>query len=293
MVSRNTELAQFLSAMRARLSPCDVGLPDGTGRRRLPGLRRQEVAQLAAVSIDWYIRLEQGRVGTPGAAVLDAVAGALRLSDPERRHLHLIARAETPPASHRPAPVSRSVLTLLAGMPLLPAYVLDFRFDVLARNEAAVALFGADFVPGANVARLLFLHPGVRGMQRDWARIARETAGNLRANQARRRDDPRLRDLVTELCRDSPEFAGWWRHQTVQERTSGRKRLRHPTGGDLTVCYDALSTMDNSDHSLLVITPADPAAEQVLRGIVIQHSRALASTGQGHEDRAGAVVSGR
>ncbi len=170
--------------MRARLTPQDVGLPPGA-RRRTPGQRRQEVAQLASVSIDWYIRLEQGRVGTPGAAVLDALAGAPRLSPAEVRHLHLIGRGGVPlPLYDRPL-VGGSLRALLDGMPLLPAYVPDFRLDVLAHNAAAAALFGADYgTPGAdNLARALFLPTPVRAMQLDWARVDRETVGNLRANR--------------------------------------------------------------------------------------------------------------
>src|SRR5829696_801723 len=110
------ELSAFLRAMRSRVRPEDVGLPE-MGRRRTPGLRRQEVAQLAAVSIDWYIRLEQGRVGVPGIAVLDGVGRALKLSEAERHHLHLVARGEAPPPRHVPAPVSQSLQTLLHSMP--------------------------------------------------------------------------------------------------------------------------------------------------------------------------------
>lgn len=269
-------MAEFLRARRARLTPRDVGLPAGQ-RRRLPGLRRQEVAELAAVSVDWYTRLEQGRVGAPGAAVLDALAQALLLSEQERQHLHLIARGDSPAPRHRSAPVSASLRTMLAGMPLLPAYVIDFRFDVLARNEAAAAVLGAEFGFGAatNAARLLFLEPSTRLTQLDWASVAPETVGNLRANLARHSDDARLRELISELCRDSPDFAGWWQHQTVRELSHGRKRIRHPSGCELTVYYDALDTHDNSDQCLIVLTPADQETERNLRSIVGRHSQQL------------------
>lgn len=268
-VRHRADLAQFLRVMRARLQPEQVGLPRA-GRRRTPGLRRQEVAQLAAVSIDWYIRLEQGRVGTPGTAVLDAVAEALRLSPSERRHLHLIARGQAPLTRHVPARVSDSLRVLLEGMPLLPAYVVDFRLDVLARNTAAAALFGEDFGTGeaANAARLLFLSPQVRRTQLDWTRVARETVGNLRANLARRRDDPPLLALIAELRDRSTEFAVWWDDHTVQERAHGTKRIRHAEVGELTVCYDVLAAPGNPDQCLIVITPADVAAEQALRTLV-------------------------
>ncbi|MBT0773254.1 helix-turn-helix domain-containing protein [Kineosporia sp. J2-2] len=261
------ELSAFLRAMRARVRPEDVGLPD-IGRRRTPGLRRQEVAQLAAVSIDWYIRLEQGRVGVPGTAVLDAVSQALNLSEAERHHLHLIARGEAPPARHVPAPASGSLQHLLRSMPATPAWILDFRFDVLAHNEAAVALFGPGFAVGGNTARPLFLDPGARDFQLDWTRIAREHVGNLRANLTRHPDDPRIRDLVDELRRKSPDFATWWDDQTVQERTNGTKRVLHPAGGVLTLRYDVLAVQDGSDQRLSVITPADARSEDVLRSLI-------------------------
>lgn len=267
---RRPELAEFLRAMRARLAPRDVGLPD-VGRRRTPGLRRQEVAQLAAVSIDWYIRLEQGRVGVPGTAVLDALAEALRLTPSERQHLHLVARGEAPPIAYAPVPVADSLRVLLDGMPLWPAYVVDFRMDVLAWNAAASALFGEDFGTGeaANTAWLLFA-PGsrLRAAQLDWKRVARETVGNLRAQSARHPDDHRLAALVAELRSVSVEFAAWWDDHTVRTRSHGTKRLRHASAGDLTVRYDVLATCDGSEQYLVAVTPADPAAERTLRRLL-------------------------
>ncbi|MEV5704321.1 helix-turn-helix transcriptional regulator [Actinoallomurus sp. NPDC052274] len=279
MSRHNTELAEFLRVMRARVRPEDVGLP-AAGHRRTPGLRRQEVAQSAAISVEWYTRLEQGRVGSPGTAVLDALARALRMSESERHHLHLIARGEAPPSRHRPAPVGADLQELLDGMPLLPAYIVDFRFDVLARNEPAAALFGADFGSGetANVARMLFLVPRIREMQLDWTRIARETVGNLRANLARHRADAPLRALIGELRHHSEEFSAWWNDHTVQERTHGTKRVRHEVGGDLTIRYTTLATLDNSDQYLIAVTPADAAAEQALRKIVSSRAGVLART---------------
>lgn len=272
------ELAEFLRAQRARLGPADVGLPLGP-RRRTPGLRRQEVAELAAVSVEWYTRLEQGRVGMPGAAILDALASALRLTDPQRRHLHLLGRGETPSARHEPVPVSSSLRVVLDGMPLLPAYVADIRFDVLAHNAAATALFGPRFGTGttANTARALFLDEQVRTLQLDWERIARETVGNLRANLARYPADGRLREVIAGLRRDSADFARWWQDQTVEERTNGRKRLRHPAAGELTVCYDVLGTRDGSGQILFTVTPAGPADERTLRQVIHRHSHTLLS----------------
>ncbi|MDQ0365208.1 helix-turn-helix transcriptional regulator [Catenuloplanes indicus] len=265
------ELSAFLRAMRSRVRPADVGLRE-FGRRRTPGLRRQEVAELAAVSIDWYIRLEQGRVGVPGAAVLDAVAQALKLSETERHHLHLIARGEAPPGRHVPAPASESLRTMLHSMPMTPAWIVDLRFDILAHNAAAAAFFGPGFGVGKNATLPLFLDPGAREFQLDWSRIAREHVGNLRANLARHPGDPRLLELVTELRRQSGDFAAWWDDQTVQERTNGTKRILHPTGGVVHVRYDVLAVQDGSEQRLSVITPADAQAENALRAIVFAQS---------------------
>ncbi|MFE3189284.1 helix-turn-helix transcriptional regulator [Nocardia sp. NPDC059240] len=270
------ELGAFLRAMRERLAPEDAGLAT-IGTRRTPGLRRQEVAQLAAVSIDWYIRLEQGRVGMPGAAILDALAEALRLTDAERAHLHLIARGAQPPARRTTEPPA-SLRAILDGMPSLPAYLSDFRLDVLARNTAAAALFGPEFGPGTNVARLTLLDPATRATQLDWDRIARETVGNLRRNLARHPDDPRLREVIAGLRTESPEFATWWDDHAVQDRSHGSKRIRHPEAGDLTVHYDNLTSPDGADHSLTVLTPADAATEVALRDILTTHANRLGGT---------------
>ncbi|MCM3883040.1 helix-turn-helix transcriptional regulator [Frankia sp. R82] len=274
--TRRPELARFLRAKRARLRPQDVGLPCGD-RRRAPGLRRQEVAQLAAVSVDWYIRLEQGRVGIPGAEVLDAVARALLLSPAERRHLHLIGRDEAPIDAAVPTPVSDSLLALLDGMPLVPAYLMDFRCDILARNAAAAALFGETFGLGdaANNAYLLFLDPRTRKTQLDWTRIAREAVGNLRADFARHRDDARLAEVIARLRRDSAEFAAWWDDHTVQERSHGVKRICHPVAGELTVAYDLLATLDGSHQRLFAVTPADAATDRALRGLITDRARTM------------------
>ncbi|MFI8386708.1 helix-turn-helix transcriptional regulator [Streptomyces sp. NPDC085540] len=277
---RNEALGQFLRAMRARLRPDDVGLPV-QGRRRTPGLRRQEVAQLAAVSVEWYVRLEQGRASEPGTAVLDALAQALRLSSAERRHLHVIARGEAPVPRPVCLPVSESLRALMDGMPLLPAYLVDFRFDVLAHNSAAAALFGEDFGSGVadNVARMLFLSPRMREMQLDWARVARETVGNLRATLARHPDEPRLLEVIEELRATGAEFALWWDDHTVRQRAHGSKRIRHPSVGELTVHYDTLATLDGAGQCLIVLTPADTAAERCLRRLMVDRAGTLGGPG--------------
>ncbi|GLW74605.1 DNA-binding protein [Kitasatospora phosalacinea] len=273
---RQAELAAFLRTKRARLQPEEAGLPRGP-RRRTPGLRRQEVAQLAAVSVEWYVRLEQGRVGTPGTAVLDAIAEALHLTPDEHRHLHLLARGETPvlPAdgSRQPADVRASLRQLLDGIPLFPAYLTDHRLDVLAHNPAARALFGPGFGSGsaANTARMLFRDPATRTAQLDWPRVARETVGHLRTAAARHPDDPRLAALLAELRSHRREFALWWNDHTVLERSTGTKRVQHPEAGELRLHYDILTT---GPHHLFTLTPADPATDRALRHLVTTHTAA-------------------
>ncbi|UFS94894.1 helix-turn-helix transcriptional regulator [Nocardia huaxiensis] len=261
------ELGAFLRAMRERLTPEAAGLPV-TGVRRTPGLRRQEVAQLAAVSIDWYIRLEQGRVGTPGAAVLDAISAALRLSDAERAHLHLIARGAQPPRHHPAQELPASTRRILDGMPLLPAYAMDFRHDVLAANAAATAVFGDTFGSGVNTAHLVFLDPETKTGQLDWERIAREEVGALRTELAQHPGDARLLEVIAELRRESQEFATLWNDHAVGERPHGVKRIRHAQAGILTVCYDTLVPPGVTTHSLVILTPADAATETALRTLV-------------------------
>ncbi|MEY9859030.1 transcriptional regulator with XRE-family HTH domain [Catenulispora sp. GAS73] len=280
--TRQSTLGEFLTAMRGRLAPEDVGLRS-VGRRRTPGLRRQEVAELAAVSIDWYIRLEQGRVGAPGSAVLDALAEALRLSPVEREYLHLTARGEAPPRPlpDRPEGVSTSLRALLDGMPTLPAYVLDHSFDVLAHNAAATAMFGDGFGhgTGANAALLLFLDGATRRSQLSWEQIARETVGALRANAAKYPDDPRLHAVIARLRAGNRDFATWWDDHTVGERTSGVKRVAHPAAGVLTMAYDVLTAPGSAEQRLVVLTPVGAETEQRLRALVAAHSRRVAGAG--------------
>ncbi|NUR61042.1 MAG: helix-turn-helix domain-containing protein [Catenulispora sp.] len=281
--TRQQTLGEFLVAMRGRLTPEDVGLRT-TGRRRTPGLRRQEVAELAAVSIDWYIRLEQGRVGAPGTGVLDAIGEALRLSPAEREYLHLTARGETPPRRLPPgrgAEVAGSLRAVLDGMPLLPAYVIDHCFDVLAHNAAATAMFGDGFGSGlaGNTALLLFLGPESRRTQLSWEQVARETVGALRANRARYPHDPRLQQVVETLRARSPEFAGWWEDHTVGERTRGVKLVLHPVAGLMTVAYDVLAAGGEDEQRIVVLTPVDASTEERLRSLVGTYSRRVAGQG--------------
>jgi len=249
-------LGQFLRARRARVRPGDVGLPAGTGLRRTPGLRREELAALAGVSIDYYIRLEQGRETNPSPAVLDALASALLLNEEERAHLHLLARhtarpgqsARNTPRRGKPAPdtataVRPGIHQLLETIRPCPAYVLNPISDVLAANPEALALFYGlgDWPPSRrNTARYTFLHPAARELFADWQHSAATTAANLHAVAAADPGTPGLAALVNELTAHSPEFDRMWQRYDIQRRRGEPKTFQHPQVGEITLTYEVL-----------------------------------------------------
>ena len=261
-------LGEFLRARRARVRPADVGLPAGTGLRRTPGLRREELAALAGVSIDYYIRLEQGRETNPSPAVLDALAGALLLDDEERAHLHQLTRhlpggASGQPAVHRPGTgaeaVRPAIRQLLQTLRPCPAYVLNKISDVLAANPEGLALFHglADWPPPRrNTARYTFLHPAARDLFANWQHSAATTAANLRAVAAASPQAPGLEELVDELTKHSPEFARLWRRYDIRLRRGEPKTFRHPQVGSLTLSYEILHLGDGQRMSVYQAAPA-------------------------------------
>jgi transcriptional regulator with XRE-family HTH domain len=261
-MEHNAELRDFLRTRRARLRVDDVDV-DGTGRpRRVPGLRREEVAQLAGVSVDYYSRLEQGRHLNVSDEVLDAVARALRLDDTERAHLFRIAKTNLRrPRRRAPAPVQRvrpGVRRILETLDdVTPAFVFGRRMDVLAANKLARALF-ADF--GAlpprerNLLRYTFLDESARELFVDWEEVGRDNVGILRLDAGRHPDDPVLIELVGELSVRSPEFRRWWADHNVRERTHGTKRYHHPLVGELTVQYESVALLGDPDQTLCIYT---------------------------------------
>ncbi|GAA5141083.1 helix-turn-helix transcriptional regulator [Nocardioides marinquilinus] len=283
------ELREFLRSRRARVAPEDVGLDVDLGRRRVPGLRREELARLAGVSVDYYTRLEQGRDLNVSEEVLGAVADVLGLRADERAHLfdlaqpkHKRRRAPTP-APQRVRPGVRVLVDSLAT----PAFVVGRRLDVLATNAMARALIcDFDALPprDRNHARWVFLDPIARERYLDWDLVARENVASLRMQAGRWPDDPDLASLIGELSMKSPEFAGWWADHEVLRQSHGTKRYHHPVVGDLTVAYEALAVPDAADQVLFVYTvePGSPSEEAL---------RLLASwslTGDGAtSDRAG------
>ncbi|MEV0191124.1 helix-turn-helix transcriptional regulator [Kitasatospora purpeofusca] len=269
----NDRLGDYLRARRALVSPADVGLPP-TGRRRVPGLRREEVAELVGLSTDYYVRLEQGRAERPSDQVLDALGRALRLGSAERAHLHDLAR---PPRQTRPTTAAATrgealrpaLRQVVESIPVSPALIMNDRNDVLAWNRAAAALI-ADFPnlapPERNMARRIFLAPDAREVHSDWDEAARTTVGVLRMAAGRRPRDPELVRLVGELSLGSDVFRRLWAGHHVHEKTHGAKHFRHPVVGDVALTYETFQVPGAAHHVLVVYTaqPGSPA-EQALR----------------------------
>ncbi|WP_446046686.1 helix-turn-helix transcriptional regulator [Streptomyces olivaceus] len=268
MASHNRELADFLRRARAQCDPARAGLPPDGRVRRVPGLRREEVARLAGVSADYYTRLEQGRRITPSPAVVEALGQALELDAAGRAHLgDLIGTAATP-ARRRPPTVQRlrsGLHQLLDSLSGTPALVLGRRTDVLGANRMAKALFtDFDALPPAerNYARWLFLDPDARALFMDWEIHARAAVENLRLDVGRTPGDQLTQDLVAELGERSEEFDRWWQQHRVHQRTHGSKRLLHPLVGELTVEFETLTLPGDTDATVFLYTTAAASASR-------------------------------
>ncbi|MEO3875890.1 helix-turn-helix transcriptional regulator [Nonomuraea sp. B12E4] len=251
-------LGQFLRARREVLRPGDLGLPTGT-RRRVAGLRRQEVAQLAGVSTDYYVRLEQGRERHPSAQVVDALARVLELEEDAAAHLHSLARR---PARHlrtaRDERVSPGLTSMMAAWPHTPAVVLGRRLTVLAANTLGAALFDGHTYRG-DLLRLVFLDPDARRFYPDWDRVAVNTVAGLRAAAGTDLDDPLLVEVVAELSLRSETFRRLWARHDVRQKTHEIKRFRHRLVGELTLRYESL-TVNSAPGQQLVVYQAAPGS---------------------------------
>ncbi|MEU2549633.1 helix-turn-helix transcriptional regulator [Streptomyces roseolus] len=265
------ELGRFLQIRRGRLSPEDVGLTGDAGkRRRVSGLRREEVAQLARVSVNYYTRLEQGQNGTASPEVLDALATALRLSPDERAHLHDLA-ARSGPAPRNPQPLTENarpaVARMIAAYENGPAVLLGRRVDILAWNRLARILFSGhiDLDPAVrdgdlptrggglpNLAELVFLEPGSRALYPHWMDEAHELAGYLRVMAGRYPGDPQLSALIHRLNDKSPEFAEIWSGHVVWDKTHGTRSVHHPKVGRLTLSFETLRLPDAADQCIVL-----------------------------------------
>lgn len=267
-MARNVELSEFLRRSRARITPESVGLPERGAYRRVPGLRREEVGQLAGVSTDYYTRLEQGRQISPSTGVLEAVAAALRLDAAERAHLYDLAGPK-PGAARRSAPtvqrVRPVVRRILDSFTDQAAFVLGRRTDVLATNHLARALItDFDAMPARerNLTRWVLLDEAARSLYPDWEQVAAEMTAVLRLDAGRHPDDTRTAELVGELAMKSRHFRHWWADHKVFDRTHGHKRHHHPIVGDLTVDYQAFTMPGDSDQTLFLYLPAQDQPSQ-------------------------------
>ncbi|MEY9993851.1 transcriptional regulator with XRE-family HTH domain [Streptomyces sp. V4I8] len=283
------ELSEFLRTRRARLQPEDVGLPH-FGRRRVPGLRREELAQLAGVSVAYYTRLEQGNGRNVSAEVLDAIARALRLSDAEHAHLAHLAK----PKQHKKKPAARAehvrpaLAQLLDSIDHVPAYISGRRSDILAWNRMAAALFG-DWselpVKERNWARMVFLRPEYRELFVEWDQKASDMVSYLRMDAGCHSDDPLLSALVGELSLKSEEFRRLWATHDVKEKSYGVKHLRHPLVGELTLNFESFRLSDGTEQVLLTYhaEPGSPSADalRLLASWGADATKAATSTGPG------------
>jgi transcriptional regulator with XRE-family HTH domain len=258
-------LGGFLKSRRARVTPESVGLPGGS-RRRVPGLRREELAQLAGISVEYYQRLEQGRSQRPSPEVLNALARALSLDEVERAHLETLADPHRDEPGHAEAAVRPELERLLALMDRVPAMVINDRFDVLATNALAARLFADVLAGDRNLARHLFLDPAARDFYVTWQEVAAATAAQLRLVSGRHPRDRELARLIEDLSHGSEEFRALWAGGDVELRTSGVKDLRHPALGVLTLHYENFEAPGDPRCRLVTLTPtADTATEAALQ----------------------------
>jgi transcriptional regulator with XRE-family HTH domain len=257
-----SELGEFLRARRARVRPGDVGLPSGTGPRRTTGLRREEIAALAGLSIDYYIRLEQGKETNPSGPILDGLARALRLNEEEHAHLYALAnhaaRRTARVVSRASRVVRPGVRQLLETVRPCPAYVLTRTSDLLAANPEALTLFAglADWPPERrNTIRYTFLHPAARELFADWDHAAETTAAHLRSLAADTPEDPDASALIAELLDHSPEFSRLWQRHDVRQRRGEAKPFRHPQIGEFTLTYEVLYLADGQRMTVYQAEP--------------------------------------
>jgi transcriptional regulator with XRE-family HTH domain len=253
--SRRSEFGDFLRSRREKLIP-EAGLLKGGRRRRTPGLRREEVAELAGIGVDWYVRLEQGRTVSPSDATLDALARALRLGKAEAAHLRALARRN----DHRvfaPESVPPAIARIVADL-CLPAYVTGRRWDILAWNRAAADLLGFDRLSEAdrNILVFMFIEPEARRLfGSSWEDEARRMIALFRATHDLFAADPAFVELVERLRTSSPEFAGWWIAHDVRGGASGQKVLAHPQRGEQRYEYATFQANDDPSLKLSIYTP--------------------------------------
>ncbi|MBN3565830.1 helix-turn-helix transcriptional regulator [Burkholderia cenocepacia] len=272
-------LGAYLRDRREKLDPVALGLP--ATRRRTPGLRREEVAQRAHVSVAWYTWLEQGRGGAPSADVLDRLARALMLNEAEREHLFLIGVGHPPEVRyHAPAGVTPRLQHVLDSLDASPAIIRTATWDVAAWNDAAAATLTdyATLPPAArNILRLIFVDAGVRHAQPDWERIARFAVGGFRADVARSGATQAVQAFVDEMRATSAEFDAMWRNHDIHTHEETTKEIRHPRAGRIALEHSTFSVTGRPDLSLVIFTPATPADRARIRELVAAREQARAT----------------
>ncbi|MET0493281.1 MAG: helix-turn-helix transcriptional regulator [Actinoplanes sp.] len=273
-MDKNRQLGEFLQARRAQLQPADVGVVAYGDRRRVSGLRREELALLAGVSPSYYARLEQGQSVNTSPEVLDAIAQALQLDEAEHRHLRdLAAGTRRRTRTRRPAPerVTPAVRQLIAALGDTPTVVLGRRGDVLAWNRAGWALYAGHLDPDApddparrpNMPRLVFLDAHTRDLYADWPAKARAVVGTLRLSSGRHPDDPHLAALIGELSVKSPEFSAMWAAHRVKSGDVAVYEMRHPLVGAMTVTQQSLLT-EQGLHAVVATTEAGSPSQAAM-----------------------------
>ncbi len=266
------EVREFLTTRRARITPAQAGLPDYNLRRRVPGLRREEVALLAGMSVEYYVRLERGTVKGVSEAVLESLVRALQLDDAERNHLYDLVRSASEGALPRvrrvspSRPVNESLQQLLDAMKDVPAVVQNGRLDVLASNQLGRALFTDMFehaLRPVNFCRYVFLDPRAEDFYQDWRATATQTVALLRAEAGRSPRNRRLSDLVGELSTRSEAFRTLWAAHDVREHSTGVKKIVHPVVGSLDLDYEALQLSSERGLQLIAYSarPGSPTAD--------------------------------
>jgi len=271
-MDNRAQVREFLTSRRERISPAQAGLPAYRGNRRVKGLRREEVALLAGVSIDYYVRMERGNLTGASDSVLDGVANALQLDEAERAHLFDLARAsqQSSPRQRRTrtSGVTDGIQQILDAMSDAPAWVRNARHDMLAANRLARALYApvlADPRRPANNARFVYLDPAAREFFADWDRAADDIAAMLRSEAGSNPHDKQLIELIGELSTRSEEFRTRWAAHNVRFHRTGRKRLHHPVVGTLDLDFEAMEFPSHPGLTLLVYTAAaaTPAADNL------------------------------
>jgi transcriptional regulator with XRE-family HTH domain len=268
------EIREFLTSRRARITPEQVGLPIYGENRRVPGLRREEVALLAGVSVDYYTRLERGKAHGVSDSVLDALSRALQLDEAERSHLIDLARATQPAAAarrrrRRPTKqqIRPAVQRILDAMTHAPAFIRNGRLDILAANQLGYALYSPYLTPGrpANTARFVFLDPHSEHFYHDWDHVANELVAILRSEAGRNPYDRDLTNLIGELSTQSETFRTKWAAHNVRYHDTGTKQLHHPIVGDLELTYEAMELSADTGLTMFAYT-AEPGtkSEQAL-----------------------------